>query len=41
MIITAGVTGHKRKMRDRPQRHRKSTETEVQRRRNKLTGRTN
>ena len=41
MIITAGVTGHKRKMRDIPQRHRKSTETEVQRRRKKLTGRTN
>lgn len=41
MIITAGVTGHKMKMRDRPQRHRKSTEKEVQRRRKKLTGRTN
>ena len=39
-IITAGVVGHVRKVRNREHRHRKGAETEKQRRRKKLYGRT-
>ena len=39
-ILVAGILGHERKMSKRKQRHRKSSETEGERRKKKLTGRT-
>ena len=39
-IMNAGILGHTRKIRQRPERHRKGSETEGQRRLKHLTGRT-